>query len=304
MEKHPKLAPVDTPTDGVFIVGACQGPKDIPVSVAQARGAAVAAAIPMVAGEITLGGDIASAIEEKCIGCGICVKKCPYSAWELVETGEVNEKTGKPIKKAKITGALCKGCGTCAADCAQDAIEMKHFTDVQIMSQIDAALEENPGDKILGILCNWCSYGGADTAGVSRMQYPTNVRIVRVMCTGRVDKKFVDHAFDKGAGMVLVAGCHINDCHYISGNEHMQKRERMIRRKMEQKGIDQDRFKLTWISASEGQKFQETIKERTEKLNELGPRDPEKEKAAAEKAAAEAKKKAEEAAKKAAKPKE
>jgi coenzyme F420-reducing hydrogenase delta subunit len=136
------------------------------------------------------------------------------------------------------------------------------------------------------------------------MQYPTNVRIVRVMCTGRVDKKFVDHAFDKGAGMVLVAGCHINDCHYISGNEHMQKRERMIRRKMEQKGIDQDRFKLTWISASEGQKFQETIKERTEKLNELGPRDPEKEKAAAEKAAAEAKKKAEEAAKKAAKPKE
>ena len=302
MEKHPKLAPVDTPTDGVFIVGACQGPKDIPVSVAQARGAAVAAAIPMVAGEITLGGEIALLIPEKCIGCGICVRKCPYGAWELIEVGKKDD--GKPIKLGKLTEALCKGCGTCAADCTKDAIEMKHFTDAQITSQIDAALEDGPGDKILGILCNWCSYGGADTAGVSRMQYPPNVRIVRVMCTGRVDKKFVEHAFDRGAGMVLVAGCHIGDCHYISGNEHMQKRETKIRRKMEENGIDQDRFELTWISASEGTKFQETIKERTEKLKELGPRDSKKEKAAAEKAAAEAKKKAEEAAKKAAKPEE
>ncbi|MBU2559703.1 hydrogenase iron-sulfur subunit [archaeon] len=165
------------------------------------------------------------------------------------------------------------------------------------MSQIDAALEENPGDKILGILCNWCSYGGADTAGVSRMQYPTNVRIARVMCTGRVDKKFIDHAFEKGAGMVMIGGCHINDCHYISGNVHMEKREKMIRRNMEQKGIDPDRFLLTWISASEGQKFQETIKERTDKLKELGPRDLKKEKAVAEKVAAEAAKKAAEAKK-------
>ncbi len=276
LEKHPKLAPIDTPTEGIFITGACQSPKDIPVSVAQARGAAVAAAIPLVAGEITLGGDIASPIPERCIGCGICVKKCPYSAWELIETGEKNEKTKKPIKRAKLTDALCKGCGTCAADCAKDAIDMKHFTDAQIMSQIDAALEDNPGDKILGILCNWCSYGGADTAGTSRMQYPTDARIIRVMCTGRVDKKFVDYAFDKGAGMVLVAGCHINDCHYISGNVHMEKRETLIRRKMEEKGINPERFTLTWISASEGVKFQETMQNLSDKLKKLGPRKGEK----------------------------
>lgn len=269
LEKHPKLAPVDTPTDGIFITGACQGPKDIPVSVAQARGAAAAAAIPMIAGEITMGGDIAHPIPERCIGCGMCVRKCPYGAWKLIEVGE---KDGRPIKRAELTQALCKGCGTCAADCPKDAIEMKHFTDSQIFSQIDAALEENPGEKILGILCNWCSYGGADTAGVSRLQYPPNLRVVRVMCTGRVDKKFIEYAFDKGAGMVMVAGCHMGDCHYISGNVHMAKREKLIRKKMEEKGIEQDRFMLTWISASEGTKFQQTIIELAEKLKKLGPR--------------------------------
>ncbi|MDI6655540.1 MAG: hydrogenase iron-sulfur subunit, partial [Candidatus Hydrothermarchaeota archaeon] len=275
LEKHPKLAPIDTPTDGVFLAGACQSPKDIPMSVAQARGTAAAAAIPMIAGEITLGGDIAAHIPERCIGCGSCSRKCPYGAWKIIEVG-IDEKTRKSIKKAELTSALCKGCGTCAADCPKNAIEMKHFTDEQVMAQIEAALEENPGDKILAIFCNWCSYGGADMAGVSRMQYPANVRIVRVMCTGRVNKKFIDRAFKLGAGMVLVAGCHINDCHYISGNLFMQKREKIIRARLDQKGIDQERFRLEWISASEGVKLQSIVREMFAKLKELGPRKDEK----------------------------
>jgi len=154
LEKHPKLAPIDTPTDGVFITGACQGPKDIPVSVAQARGAAAAVAIPMIAGEITLGGDIAVPIPERCIGCGICTKKCAYGAWELEVVG--TKEDGKPIKRAKLTSALCKGCGTCAADCPKDAIEMKHFTDEQIMSQIDAA--EDTRDTLQLVLLRRCGY--------------------------------------------------------------------------------------------------------------------------------------------------
>jgi len=285
LEKHPKLAPVDTPTDGVFLSGACQGPKDIPASVAQARGAAAAAAVPMLKGEITIGGDIAHHIPELCSGCGLCTKKCPYGAWEMIELEETLP-SGKPRKISSITEALCKGCGTCAADCPQNAIEMKHFTDAQLYAQIEAALEENPEEKILGIVCNWCTYGGADNAGVSRMQYPTNLRLIRVMCTGRVARKFVERAFELGAGMVLVSGCHEGDCHYISGNENMAKRERRIRKWMEQNGIEPERFRLEWISASEGSKFQQVITEMAEKLKELGP-PPKITAGEAEKAAAE-----------------
>ncbi|MFX0114084.1 MAG: hydrogenase iron-sulfur subunit [Candidatus Hodarchaeota archaeon] len=267
LESHPKLAPVDTPTSGVFLAGACQSPKDIPDSVAQARAAATAAAIPILRGQVILGGDIARHIEERCNGCGTCVKRCAYGAWEVIEVGEVD---GKKLKKANLTPALCKGCGTCAADCPKDAIEMKHFTDVQIEAQIEAALARDPQDIVLAFFCNWCSYAGSDNAGVSRMQYPTNIRIIRVMCSGRIAVKFVEKAFDLGAGMVWVSGCHLPaDCHYATGNHWMAKREKKIRRRLDKKGINQQRFLLSWISASEGILVQQRAKELTETLLNL-----------------------------------
>ncbi len=264
LESHPKLAPVDTPTQGVYLAGACQSPKDIPDSVAQARAAATAAAIPILQGRVILGGDIAQHIEERCNGCGTCIRRCPYGAWELIDLGEID---GKKQKKARLTPALCTGCGTCAADCPTDAIVMQHFTDEQIEAQIEAALEINPQDIVLSFFCNWCSYGGSDMAGVSRMQYPTNIRIIRVMCSGRVAVKFIEKAFDLGAGVIWVSGCHLPaDCHYSTGNHWMQKREKKIRRMMDKKGIHQDRFILSWISASEGIKVQEKAKELTKVL--------------------------------------
>ena len=126
--------------------------------------------------------------------------------------------------------------------------------------------------KLVGFLCNWCSYAGADLAGVSRFQYPPNLRVIRVMCSGRVHPAHILEAFKDGADGVLVAGCHIpTDCHYISGNFKAQRRVAMLKKLMEQLGIEPERLRLEWISAAEGDKFAKTIREMTEDLKKLGP---------------------------------
>jgi F420-non-reducing hydrogenase iron-sulfur subunit len=126
--------------------------------------------------------------------------------------------------------------------------------------------------KLVGFLCNWCSYAGADLAGVSRFQYPTNLRIIRVMCSGRVHPGHILEAFKDGADGVLIAGCHIpTDCHYISGNFKAQRRVAMVKKLLEQLGIEPERLRLEWISAAEGDKFAKTIREMTADLKRLGP---------------------------------
>lgn len=124
---------------------------------------------------------------------------------------------------------------------------------------------------IVAFLCNWCAYAGADLAGVSRYQYPTGVRIIRVMCSGRIDPSMVFRAFHKGADGVLVAGCHPADCHYISGNLHAKERMEQVSRIIEKSKIPPMRFKLAWVSASEGKIFAQLIQDFTEELRKLGP---------------------------------
>ena len=119
--------------------------------------------------------------------------------------------------------------------------------------------------------CNWCSYAGADLAGTSRIHYPPNVRIIRVMCSGMVDPVYILKAFETGADGVLVAGCHIGDCHYISGNVRAQERIETVRRLLHTLGLEDERLRLEWISAAEGGRFAETIKEFVGQLKELGP---------------------------------
>jgi len=125
--------------------------------------------------------------------------------------------------------------------------------------------------KIVAFFCNWCSYAGADLAGVSRMQYPPNVRIIKVMCSGRVDPLFVLKAMIDGADGVLVGGCHPGDCHYAVGNYYAARRAVMIRELLDTVGINPERFRLEWISASEGEKCARVMKEFTERIRELGP---------------------------------
>ncbi|MFB0522830.1 MAG: hydrogenase iron-sulfur subunit [Candidatus Bathyarchaeia archaeon] len=125
--------------------------------------------------------------------------------------------------------------------------------------------------KIVGFLCNWCSYAGADLAGVSRIQYPPTLRIVRVMCSGRLDPAFILEAFKNGADGVLVAGCHPGDCHYLSGNYKAQRRFYLLRRVLEQLGVERERLRLDWVSASEGDRFATIIKDTTKEIKKLGP---------------------------------
>ncbi len=124
--------------------------------------------------------------------------------------------------------------------------------------------------KILCFCCNWCSYAGADLAGVSRFQYPPNIRIVRVMCSGRVDPAFILEAFKDNIDGVIVTGCHIGDCHYIKGNEFTRDRFERFEKILKIMGLEK-RFKVIWISASEGKRFAEVITEFTNNIKGLGP---------------------------------
>jgi len=125
--------------------------------------------------------------------------------------------------------------------------------------------------RIVGFLCYWCSYTGADAAGTARMKYPGNVDIIRVMCSGRVDPELITTAFSRGADGVLVCGCHIGDCHYINGNHKTMARMPLIRKVIEGMGIEPDRFRHEWVSAAEGEKFKEVVTDMTAKVTALGP---------------------------------
>jgi F420-non-reducing hydrogenase iron-sulfur subunit len=125
--------------------------------------------------------------------------------------------------------------------------------------------------KIVGFLCNWCSYAGADLAGTSRAKYPPNVRVIRLMCSGRVDERLILKAFALGADGVLVCGCHPGDCHYLKGNLSARRRIMGLKPFLECVGIGAGRLRLDWISASEGPKVGETVKSFTETIRQLGP---------------------------------
>jgi F420-non-reducing hydrogenase iron-sulfur subunit len=124
---------------------------------------------------------------------------------------------------------------------------------------------------IIGFCCNWCSYAGADLAGVSRLQYPPDLRIIRVMCSGMVHPSLVIDALTKGADGVLICGCHPGDCHYLEGNLRAENRKEAIELMLEDFGVESERFRLEWVSASEAPRFAEVVREMSQAVRELGP---------------------------------
>lgn len=263
-EYHPKLRPVDSPTDGIFLAGAAQGPKDIPYSVAQGSAAAGRAGRILGAGKCEIEPIVAYVDQARCRNtkykCAVCVARCPYQA-----------VVAKPGEAAYVIAAKCHGCGTCVADCPADCIDQHHFTDAQIRAQIEAITRSHPEEKIVTFMCHWCSYGGADMAGTSHIPYPAASRGIRVMCSGRVDRDFVLLAFARGAGMVLVSGCHRQDCHYITGQQFAEKRMKSLTNLLAGAGISPERFRVEWISAAEGEKYARVMSEMNATLRALGP---------------------------------
>ena len=264
MEYHPKLRPVDSPTDGIFLAGACQGQKDIPASVSSGLASASRASRILHSDEWEIEPIIAQVWEDRCVSadgkkCGVCARACPYNAI-TVEQG----------KAAQITTAKCHGCGGCVAECPHNAITQMHFTDAQILAQLRALLAENPEEKILAFRCQWCSYGGADLAGTSHFDYSANERGMRVMCSARMDSDFVYEAFRLGAGAVLYSGCHPQDCHYITGQRVGATRAERLQKIFDKMGMSPGRFRIEWISAAEGDKYSRVINEMQQAITDLG----------------------------------
>jgi heterodisulfide reductase subunit A2 len=266
METHPKLKPVETVIDGVFLAGSCLFPKDIREAIAQGSGAAGKVYGVLSKTELELDAIISHIDQELCSGCQQCIKQCPFQA---IVADPLPEGDKRKVV-ARVIEAACKGCGVCAGACLKGAVDCRGFTDAQVYAQIDAALEEDPGGKILAFCCNWCSYAGADFAGVARYQYPPQARVVRVMCSGRISKDMVLHAFEKGAGLVLVSGCHKpGDCHYVDGNFRCEERVQSLWKTLPRRGIDPARLRLEWVSAAEGVVWARIMREMAAQLATL-----------------------------------
>ncbi len=267
-EVHPKLRPVEFASEGIYICGTAHGPKDVLESISQAYAAASKASIPMAAGKIKAGAVKASVNEEICVNCDACVVSCAFNAIEA-----------SPFGLPKVIEANCKGCGVCASECPMGAMQLKQFRDDQITAAIEALFK--PGEHrevkggfkpvILCFACQWCSYAAADLAGVSRIQYPPNVRILRVPCSGRVDVLHVVKAFQSGADGVVITGCLIGDCHYIDGNVKAKERVEIIKKALEYLDIDPKRFEIGFASSSEGQKFAAMMTDFVKQIESRGP---------------------------------
>ena len=260
LEEHPKLRPADTFTKGIFIAGTAQGPKDITHSVAHAGLAALRAFSLLSSEELEFEVEAPTIDYEKCIGCGLCVRTCDYGALSRVD------------RKIIVNEVACMGCGACASVCPVEAIILPSITDRQIYSMLEVLLKhkrEKP--VIVGFLCKWCGYAAADMAGISRIPYPTNIRIIQVPCTARVSIFHILEAFRLGADGVLIIGCYENDCHYRTGFKKAAERVRKLKEVLRASGLNPERLQITSASAGEGEKLAKIITRFVEEIEEIGP---------------------------------
>jgi heterodisulfide reductase subunit A len=264
-EYNAKLRPTETKLRGIFLSGGATFPKDAPTSSLHAHSAAVKAAKFLNTGKITKYQRTAIVNDEYCGDCEFCPVTCPYCAISL-------EPKDKEHFVARVSDLQCEGCGVCVGTCPLNAIELRHSRPNQMAAQMKALMSVNGTSKplLLAICCSECGHTAVDSAGMAMMQYPANVRVMKVPCTGILQVQQFLEAFRAGAQGIMVVGCKTDGCHYEVGSPKTKKKVELARTLLTEYGIEPERLEMFNMVYIEGDKFVEAAQTMTERLEKLG----------------------------------
>ncbi|MEM4703685.1 MAG: hydrogenase iron-sulfur subunit [Candidatus Bathyarchaeia archaeon] len=265
-EYNAKLRPTETKLKGIFLCGGATFPKDAPTTSLQAHSAAIKAAKFLSTGKIVKDQKTAVINEDYCGDCEFCPVTCPYGAISL-------EPKGEDHFVAKVSDLLCEGCGVCVGTCPVNAIELRNWRPAQMAAQMKGLLSVNGTSKplIIAMCCSECGHTAVDSSGMAMMQYPANVRIMKVPCTGILRVQQFLEAFKAGAEGVMVVGCKTDGCHYEVGSQKTKKKVALAKMLLKEYGIEPERLEMFNFVFIEGDKFSQAALEMTEKLEKLGP---------------------------------
>jgi len=264
-EYNAKLRPTETKLRGIYLCGGATFPKDAPTASLHAHSAAIKAAKFLITGKIVKDQRTAVVNEDYCGDCEFCPVTCPYGAISL-------EPTSEDHLVARISDLLCEGCGICVGTCPLNAIELRHSRPNQMLAQMKALMSVNGTSKplVLVICCSECGHTAVDSSGMAMMQYPANVRVMKVPCTGILQVHQFLEAFKAGAQGVMVVGCKSDGCHYEVGSQKAEKKVELARILLKEYGIEPERLKMFNMVFIEGNKFAEAAQTMTERLEKLG----------------------------------
>jgi len=264
-EYNAKLRPTETKQKGIFLCGGATFPKDAPTASLHAHSAALKTAKFLNSGKIVKDLRTAFINDEYCGDCEFCPVMCPFGAITL-------EPTTENHFVARVNDLLCEGCGVCVGTCPLNAIELKNSKQNQIAAQIDALLSVNGTSKplVLAICCQECGHTAVDSSGMAKMEYPANVRVIKVPCAGIVRVNQILDAFKAGAQGVMIVGCKTDGCHYEIGSENAEKKADSAKVLLKEYGIEPERLEMFKMVYIEGAQFAEAVQMMTDRVAKLG----------------------------------
>jgi heterodisulfide reductase subunit A len=264
-EYNAKLRPTETKQRGVFLCGGATFPKDAPTASLHAHSAALKAAKFLNSGKLVKDLRTAFVNDEYCGDCEVCPVMCPFGAITL-------EPTTDDHFVARVNDLLCEGCGVCVGTCPLNAIELKNSKPNQMKAQMNALLSVNGTSKplVLAICCQECGHTAVDSSGMAKMEYPANVRIIKVPCAGIVRVNQILDAFKAGAQGVMLVGCKTDGCHYEVGSEKAEKKADSTKILLKEYGIEPERLEMLKMVYIEGAQFAEAAKMMTERVAKMG----------------------------------